>query len=357
MPTYYLDVAVGNDGNLGTSAGAGNAWASFAKARATVAAGDKVWVKSSGNYITQDGATGAVCDISTAGTAGAWIEWEGYDDSPSDGVYGSVTVDADANTLVSAILSSIGGNAYNAFVNFRFTGASGMGADFASEKFLNFTRCRFDNNDSHGLHTDSDCKVVACSCDSNGGVGWESDSRSSTMYSIFHTNTGSGVTPGSNNFHEGCIFYANGSPLATGSGNQNIYTNCVFDGENTLAGLTITGQCCAVTNSIFYDCTTGVTGVAGGEPGNTSLGNLYYSNTADVSNWPTDPTDVAGDPAFTNEAGDDYTLGAGSPAIGAGYSVSTLLGETENMDIGAHQKTISSSGLLVHPGMSGGARG
>jgi hypothetical protein len=37
MTTYYVDTAVGNDGNAGTSEGAGNAWATIDKAMNTVA--------------------------------------------------------------------------------------------------------------------------------------------------------------------------------------------------------------------------------------------------------------------------------------------------------------------------------
>jgi len=59
MATYYVDTAVGDDGNLGTSEGAGNAWATIQHAVDNVAADDKVWVKASGTYSEALDATGA----------------------------------------------------------------------------------------------------------------------------------------------------------------------------------------------------------------------------------------------------------------------------------------------------------
>ena len=48
--TWYVDGAVGNDSNAGTSPGAGNAWATIGKATSTAAAGDTVNVKASATY-------------------------------------------------------------------------------------------------------------------------------------------------------------------------------------------------------------------------------------------------------------------------------------------------------------------
>ena len=77
MATYYVDTAVGDDANAGTSEGAGNAWATIDKAMNTVAAGDKVWVKASGTY-DENG------NIDTAGSLLSPIEFEGYSSTTGD---------------------------------------------------------------------------------------------------------------------------------------------------------------------------------------------------------------------------------------------------------------------------------
>lgn len=52
MATYYVDVSVGNDGNAGTSPGAGNAWATLSHAFSTATDRDTIYVKASGAYTT-----------------------------------------------------------------------------------------------------------------------------------------------------------------------------------------------------------------------------------------------------------------------------------------------------------------
>ncbi len=77
MATYYVDGAVGDDGNLGTSEGAGNAWATLTKAMNTVAAGDKVWVKASATYTE-------TMTMVTVGAQGTPIVFEGYTTATGD---------------------------------------------------------------------------------------------------------------------------------------------------------------------------------------------------------------------------------------------------------------------------------
>ena len=48
MATYYVDGVDGDDGNLGTSEGVGNAWATVQKAADTVSAADTVNIKGNG---------------------------------------------------------------------------------------------------------------------------------------------------------------------------------------------------------------------------------------------------------------------------------------------------------------------
>lgn len=71
-------MAVGDDANVGTSEGSGNAWKTIDKAMNTVAAGDKVWVKASANYTE-------LVTIDTVGSIAAPIVFEGYTSTTGDG--------------------------------------------------------------------------------------------------------------------------------------------------------------------------------------------------------------------------------------------------------------------------------
>jgi hypothetical protein len=87
MATYFVDGAVGSDANAGTSAGAGNAWATVQKAANTATAGDKVWVKASANYpelVSFN--TGA-----HTGTGASRLVFEGYTTTTGDGGRATIT--------------------------------------------------------------------------------------------------------------------------------------------------------------------------------------------------------------------------------------------------------------------------
>jgi len=105
MATYYVDVAVGNDSNLGTSEGAGNAWASIGKACQTATAdGDVVWIKASGEYVAEDGSTDSIGQVITATN---YIIFEGYTTTPGDGTFACVTLNAGTNALANCLSTSL----------------------------------------------------------------------------------------------------------------------------------------------------------------------------------------------------------------------------------------------------------
>jgi hypothetical protein len=87
MATYFVDGAVGSDANAGTSAGAGNAWATVQKAANTATAGDKVWVKASATYAELVSFnTGA-----HTGTGASRLVFEGYTTTTGDGGRATIT--------------------------------------------------------------------------------------------------------------------------------------------------------------------------------------------------------------------------------------------------------------------------
>ena len=110
MTVYYVDGAIGNDGNDGLAEGSSNAWATIDKAMNTVIAGDKVWVKATGNY-------NELATIDTAGTSSLNIVFEGYTSTTGDN--GKVTIDAQS-TRASCIADATGVGTHYVFKNFIF---------------------------------------------------------------------------------------------------------------------------------------------------------------------------------------------------------------------------------------------
>lgn len=365
---YFVDVDVGDDGNLGTSEGAGNAWETLAKAANEVAAGDKVWVKATGTYETEDGANDCVMKMDTAGTAENPIVFEGYHTSTGDG--GIVTIDADPSgdqfaNCVNGVTPS--GAWYYVFKNFVFTGASAQGfnCDGTSDNVW-FIKCRFTNNGSDGIEIDNHLFCFNCMFDNNSGHGVDIDQGGHMVGCVFFDNSSSGYTSTqAAHVLVHCLSFSNGTSsvnldlMGTPSGNC-LVCNCTIDGENE-AGVTGIAQAnsvfsaLVVINSILYDCGIGL----GGDSDATELGigmfNLFNSNA--------DPIDTAS-PGFSSNdvsAGDgvgdrgdvasvqseaqlfvdagnataldrDYTPASGSDAIGAGVDASFCMAFWHSFD-------------------------
>lgn len=73
MATYYIDSALGADGNAGTAPGAGSAWATFSRAQSTVVGGDTVNVFPGSGY----GGVGNQITLSKSGSPGNYIVYQG----------------------------------------------------------------------------------------------------------------------------------------------------------------------------------------------------------------------------------------------------------------------------------------
>jgi len=341
MPTntYYIDVAVGNDVNLGTSEGVGNAWASIGHAMDTVAADDLVYVKASGDYIAQDGATGAIGQIDTAGGAATPIVFEGYTTTPGDGTFACVTLDAGTNALANCINSNLGSVAlYYTFRNFRFTGGSSHGVDLTDEDNVFFSRCRFDNNGSNGILGDNLYVFSLCQADNNSLSGMELGIAGYYCSLVSFSNTSFGLNQtGTVGVLYNCILYENRRDQVS-FGGEAFILNSTIDGNNsTELGIDGIRALSIVANTILYDCSTGIDGNPGSEDLCVSLHNLFHSNTADVANWPTDPSDIIADPLFVNAAANDYRLSDASPARQAGIDAGEVVNGASYVDVGAQQ--------------------
>lgn len=338
MSVYYVDTAVGNDGNAGTSEGSGNAWATIDHAMNTVAAGDKVWVKASGNY-------NELATIDTAGTQTSPIVFEGYTSTTGDGGVATISGQSSrANCIVDNIAANT--NIFYCFKNFLCTLATGDGVntDCLSITWKNcsfsgngttsgdgyqgsgqFENCKFDDNSARGYNGDrSNTVLIGCRAYRNGTDGFAQTIGALIAFA--------------------CEAFSNGSVgFLGGQGNNQpcILINCTVDGDakDTTDGLKVNTafrQINAVVNCVFYDCTVGVTG-ANQDEVVISRNNLVNSNTTAYSGFSTFTGEVTSAPAFNNEGANDYTPGSGSPLIAAGYDGATLEGFTPYMDIGAIQ--------------------
>ena len=317
MSTYYVDTAVGDDANAGTSEGAGNAWATIDKAMNTVAAGDKVWVKASGNY-------NETATIDTVGQIASQIEFEGYTSTPGDN--GKVTIDGQS-TRTNCMVYGSSSAVYYIIKNFIFTGATGDGFETVNGDAIVFFNCEFHTNGGVGCEVDNDCFFISCE---------------------FYSNTSSGLVAGQAIHLAGCVIYSNGSTAvstsqqiymykcliySTASGFNGVSTGilrqiigCTLDGENSTATalLGTSPGSSLILDNIIYDWGNGVLANSGGRDAERFYGfNLMNSNSSNDYFYTGETIgiqDVTSAPAFTDEANDDYTLATGSAAIDSGIS-------------------------------------
>jgi hypothetical protein len=316
MTTYYVDTVLGDDANAGTAEGAGNAWATIDHAMNTVAAGDKVWVKASGNY-------NETATMDTLGTLSSAIVFEGYTSTTGDN--GKVTIDGQS-TRASCITSALAGANY-VYKNFIFTGATSHAVSMTPTDNCMFFNCEFTSNGGRGCIGDNTITFVCCEFTNNTNEGIFVDSAAAAVGCIFSGNASSQVRM------LGCtVFYKNVVYNTASSGLGADLNGATFVGMNTLDGEGGTnigiknesapGSQSVLVDNIIYDWGTGVDAPASPNTAFSFWGfNLLNSNSTadyDTSNEMYGIQDVTAAPAFTDEANDDYTLDSASPAKNAG---------------------------------------
>jgi hypothetical protein len=325
VTTYYVDGAVGNDGNLGTSEGAGNAWATIQQALDTVAAADIVYVKASATY-------NEALTTSTAGTAGSPIVFEGYTTTPGD--EGIATNDGTTGSLAEG-WTPISGNNYYVWKNFRFTNFTGTAFGNLLADHVYLYRIEADNSGSGGIELDDSCEIVGCHAHDNTGDGMAVGSFGTFYRCISHNNTGDGFEATAGMAVIDCLSYEN-----TGNGLNWAGANAygIFTGNTIVASSASaqTGMALGISNTAnrFICCNntvSGYSGIGGKGIDTAAIGqralifnnNLYdnetnYDNEGDLGGGTT------GDPDFVNAASDDYTPDTTSPLIAAGFDVSDV---------------------------------
>jgi hypothetical protein len=313
MTVYYVDTAVGDDGNAGTSEGAGNAWATIQKAMDTVVAGDKVWIKASGTYDEN-------ADVVTAGAGNSFeILFEGYSSIPGDD--GRVTW---KNSSGTALTDTVG-SAYCYFRNFDFNGSSSTGVSLNG--FYGFENCIFQNNGVYGVNGSSRFCFLNCEFYNNSNYGAFFTSFDITVIGCIFGGNASGLRASTRCVVYKTLFYNNANAINVNNDGLIALGN-TLDGDNVGGtGITIGGNMFKlIVDNIIYDFTVGVSQSAtvGAELATAVVDyNLVNDNNTDYSiagaNWRTQGQyDVTTAPAFTDEANDDYTLDSASPARAAG---------------------------------------
>jgi hypothetical protein len=342
MATYFVDGAAGNDGNAGTSAGAGNAWATINKAATTMVAGDKTWVKASANYHE-------TVTMSGVGSVSQNITYEGYTSTTGDG--GIATIDGQ-NVRASGIFdATVGNDIYYLFKNFNIVNHTVNGVEISS-RFVTWKDCRFNNN-ANGFWL-------------NQKNGTDSAALQSFEQCQFNDNTAYGFKGGNNSdraLFVGCNFFRNGidgvltstamfiyCTLYDNADRQIIYVagdlmcviNCTIDGKDSdNFGIDFGSNAniiATLVNTIIVNCASGFVAPSNIGERMSSRNNCFYNNTNNyVSGGITHSHEILTNPKFFDISSLDYRLGAGSPCIGAGYDGASLSGLTTGCDIGAYQ--------------------
>jgi len=284
---YYVDVTTGDDGDSGLSEEL--AFATLAHAIDMVAAGEKVWVKASGDYETEDGANDCVMfiDAGQVGASETPIVFEGYHTTPGDG--GIVTINADpVGDQFSYCVYSTQSSIHILFKNFVFTGASNDSFKGTVGNYLYFYNCRFTNAADNACQPYNLCIFFNCMFD-NSARGVSVNTSALFIGCVAHSNSEQGFYCGGSDVIYNCLAFDNGTAHADFRGNQrDVYINCIADGENE-AGVTgiinngANGYAFHVLNSILYDCGVGMDSSSDINENITGFFNLFCSNTDDCS--------------------------------------------------------------------------
>jgi hypothetical protein len=335
MATFYVSDATGDNADNGSTEAL--AWATIDYAMNNVSAGDKVWVKADGDYTE-------TADITFLGTTSATIEFEGYTTTPGDG--GQATIDAESVRAACIGDHFATSAAYYVFRNFIFTNATASDVTLSVSDVI-FKNCTFSNASVAGCTCATASVFENCLFDSNGASGIDCSGLVEAVGCRFTDNT------------------TGGDAIECLGGNASfaVILGCTIDGDakSTNTGIDLGSSFwkrAIVINNIVYDCVSGIDSASQGTFF-VSRNNLLNNNTTDYpgSRFQTFEGEVTSAPQFEDEAGGDYSLGAGSPARNAGFDGYAQNGSDQLRDIGAIESTpAGGGGLLVHPGTSGGAR-
>lgn len=339
MATYYVDGAVGDNGNAGTSEGSGNAWATITYGSNQLASGDTLYVKASVTYTAEYFLPAA------AGAAESPISCIGYSSTPGDG--GVVSMDGNSSATYGCLnASSYAMWRIENFSLYDYTQYGFYGPNADNWGWVNVTV----DNCAFGFYFDDYCSMDNCVVKNCTNRGVQIDQYTVLHNSQFLDNGGTSHNVWlRDNFCRvtNCVFAGNaGTCLYINA--LGCIMNCVFDGQNTVEGLRFASNTYAtmLVNNVFYDCTTALNAATSTYyyPKIVARNNLFYSNTTDyTSEWPASAKayDITGsDPDFADPSTYDYTITSSSPCYQAGYPANMHIGVSHPADPAAGGRVV-----------------
>ncbi len=314
-------------------------------------------------YLRNDKTYSETVTIDTVGTTVSAIRVVGYGTSLDDD--GQATIDA-ADTRANCVADSLGSvGGYYTFEEVKFTDGTGDNVNI-SLNAMHWRNCEFSGAAVDGLSSSGNGMVcesciffdVVKGCDAGNNCMFFGCTFEDCISDAIEITYGMVVN---------CVFINTGVVAIQFLGVNGFLCavyGCTIDGvgKNTTTGIAFPssfwGPYVAI-NNIIYDCLTGISGHNSGNHRFVGRNNLMNSNTTDYgnANYRTEPGEVTTAPQFTDEAGEDYTLGSSSPAKAVGFDAHETEGSTQAADIGALQVGAGGAGggLLRHPGTTGGA--
>jgi hypothetical protein len=343
---YYVDGAVGNDSNAGTSEGAGNAWATIGKAIiAPIAPGDRLFIKASASYAEDN-------DFSTtSGTATSPIVLEGYTTTVGDGGRATIPGNGGSRTLRTGAFYSV----RNLVVTKDNSGGSSAGILLEGTSIAE--NCEVDglSTSGRGFENAVGTYHVGCyahDCNTAGfrffGIGGAFSCVTDTCSVGFANNVG---TLG----YFYCIAINSNSTgfQMNSNGDNEPMINCTVDGED-LGGTGYvngtSGGVSKVINCVATRCNVGMQGSASSATERTlSSNNCLFGNTSDYSGGQVAaPNEITTDPTFVDQDSNDYGPDTGSPLIfgGLDMTAATWFAMTgDPIDVGALQSLPSAANI------------
>ncbi|MBD3297879.1 MAG: hypothetical protein GF341_04425 [candidate division Zixibacteria bacterium] len=375
MAVYYVDAATSNSDptTVGTADDDTDPYGLQAAVDAA-GAGDEVRCKNDATYTFSD----TIDFDQNAGTAASPIILNGSNSSWTvDGTQVTFDFSGTAGGEVGFDIQNTLSSQFRIFNHFRLTGADSHGVVLDShEAYLRWYNCRFDTNGGSGVYGTVDsggiiwkAVFIDCEFDNNTGNGYglSNDNRAGpTMIGCsVHDNTvGIELGSKSDDMMMGCVIYDNSSHGVKVRKTEAGYcmlraVNCTIDGNGgngfDLAQNGGDGRAVECVNTVISN-----NGGYGIDLNTESphdlvmylLNTWFYNNTGGSFSdsksasdfWPGSDITTGTDPSFTNAAGDDFTLGASSGLIAAGFPGVLPAGGTGYMDIGALQREAGSGG-------------